>query len=182
MASSTRMNRPRSRVYPRGMSLRVGVWMLVTLGCVSEAPVDAGADAPTPDVPSALDAPSIDGPSMDAGDHDTPSIDAPDAVAAADGVACGLATCTPGDVCCWSEPGGRADCSAASACAWTVLACDGPEDCSGGVCCAQADGGSACAPEAECLARVCHSDGDCGGAVCCPSFGPLSSFCAARCP
>lgn len=99
--------------------------------------------------------------------------------AAAPGITCGAAPgCTVGtEVCC--IPGSSTDdraCTAGSTCLAVqyTRACDGPEDCGGGVCCsgdmpwtALCTAGGSCGP----LDQFCHTGADCDGArpFCCPS-------------
>jgi hypothetical protein len=84
-----------------------------------------------------------------------------------EGVPCGDATCNAPEVCCVTFNGQ----SCTSNCnQGLALACDGPEDCSGGdVCCGDigmGGGGSECMPSGDCQTgmgsgRLCHSNTDC---------------------
>jgi hypothetical protein len=120
-------------------------------------------------------------------------------------VACGTAqqpmTCSlPGSACCDFAPGAGSDycfAVAGGTCEGGVpIACDGPEDCSGGnVCCYDSSTGSSCAPPVECAsgssAIMCHlgDDSPCGaGSHCCglhaagPSSGGPFGICMLSCP
>lgn len=87
-----------------------------------------------------------------------------------EGVKCGAATCDVGDICCVTWQG--EECTAADGCdQGAAIACDGPEDCSGGtpICCGRVGGmsgnGTECVADGECEGMgtgiVCHVDGDC---------------------
>jgi len=80
-----------------------------------------------------------------------------------DGVACGNATCRTdqSEVCCalWST--NEETCEASCPQGAATLACDGPEDCDGKVCCRDGTGEMSCKASAECGARVCHTGSDC---------------------
>ena len=93
------------------------------------------------------------------------------------GVACGATTCSPGDVCCVSFPGGQTQLACNTQCGMGDLtyACDGPEDCPGQDCCLHNSAfnyGSAC--EDGCgngTQTTCNTAADCPsqGDKCCAS-------------
>ena len=99
------------------------------------------------------------------------------------GVPCGTATCNSPDVCCVTMQGSSctADCQQGLS-----LACDGPEDCSGGtpVCCADVSmggGGSQCVADGDCNSGgytsgvVCHTVADCQSGENCNAI-PMTSI------
>jgi hypothetical protein len=98
------------------------------------------------------------------------------------GAACGAVTCTLGQQeCCI---GVMNVCKPAGTCPSQGFACDGPEDCPGGVCCyPNANNGSRCQTN-NCQDIACHEDGDCPGGTpkCCPKpISPGYSVCQAQC-
>lgn len=90
-------------------------------------------------------------------------------------VACAAATCSlgAGQICCM-ENGPAPQCTTTCPSGDDSIACDGPEDCPGQVCCeGPFSTGSHAACAAECVLgrtiRVCHETSDCpDDAGCCP--------------
>ncbi len=115
---------------------------------------------------------------------DAPPADArvSDAAIPADGalgVNCRGANCVPGDICCRSlevPPNPSYYClPLADYCVDHVFACDGPEDCDGGVCCSDVNATLCTATVADCGGNIaCHLDGDCPFGVCTPT--PLGLY------
>jgi len=200
----------------RALSL---AWVLLAIGCGGSDPAVAdefddggngGADTVTDDTASgedaALDAPVVD----DAASSDTRAEDSskdtgasvPDAAQ----VACGSATCAPDETCCSSgAPPFTYACVKGKSCpdGSGTLACDGPEDCSGGaICCADVRLETTCSPSvrtAECRSscfnmgptpcpgnvrlRRCRAKADCtqpGYTKCCvfETAGTSTELCA----
>ena len=110
------------------------------------------------------------------------SMSTSDAAIAA-GPACGTTTCMLGTQdCCL---GTNFVCKAAGTCPSQGFGCDGPEDCTAGICCFgnQGGGGSEC-KTSNCNAVACHVDNDCPIATpkCCPKpFTPNYNVCQASC-
>lgn len=122
----------------------------------------------------------LDGPPAT---EDAPRGDGPAGTDAAisQGPACGATTCTLGQQDCCI--GVNNVCKPAGTCPSQGFACDGPEDCPGGVCCYPNNNGSRCQTN-NCQDVACHGDTDCGGAApkCCPKpFTPSYKVCQAQC-
>jgi len=147
--------------------LRICVIAMALVAC------GGGGGGGKQDAPAGDDAPMIDGPGTDG----STTVDA--AILA--GPACGATTCTLGqEVCCI---GVVTVCKATALCPSQAFACDGPEDCPGGVCCFPNNNGSRCQTN-NCQAIACHVDGDCpaGTPRCCPKmFTPNYGVCQAQC-
>lgn len=112
-------------------------------------------------------------------------------------IRCRFETCDVGDeVCC--EPyagdasGQHPTCGAPGSCAWSEVACDGPEDCQAGqVCCVTSrvrSGGSTtplsrCTSAAACTTlRKCHTRADCAPALdCCVTHPSTDGLCVETC-
>ena len=112
-------------------------------------------------------------------------------------IACGsgstMLTCKIdlGEVCCTPKglPSGKPTCEVGGCTGpnSTSVACDGPEDCGGQVCCQveapdPSAGDTACAPTCSTAshARVCHTDSECAiGETCCPPGAPTHGRCMA---
>jgi len=130
-------------------------------GSNGDAP-GSGSDAPGPN----------DGPGGGGGD-----------AAVTVGPLCDGVTCTNGTQdCCIGGMGNV--CEPTGTCPSQGFACDGPEDCSGSVCCFGngGQGGTSC--KGSCATPACHGDGDCGGGTpkCCPKvFTPNYRVCQAQC-
>jgi hypothetical protein len=105
-------------------------------------------------------------------------------------IACGapssFVACAPGAICC-AQKGGPTTCQV-SACAASAIsiACDGPEDCPGQVCCEKRTDPASAAANAACdpacagpfEASFCHVSADCpAGSECCPPGGPTHGRC-----
>jgi hypothetical protein len=73
-------------------------------------------------------------------------------------------SCAAPTACCMGDINAtEGECVAPQTCASFLLACDGPEDCGGGVCCIT-QSGSSCMPAGECAGDwVCRDDSQCAG-------------------
>lgn len=86
--------------------------------------------------------------------------------------------CPEPAICCMDAvdaPKGR--CEALTACRTLALQCDGPEDCTGGVCCLEdrPGGGSSCKSAAQCAGRaLCRTDADCATSSAGPHCEPAN--------
>ncbi|HUH05012.1 MAG TPA: hypothetical protein VML75_23605 [Kofleriaceae bacterium] len=100
------------------------------------------------------------------------------------GVACLGAACAPGMVCCREViiPGEASTYCVDEVphCGGATFECDGPEDCDGGICCADDQGWVSCAATCTGL-TACHTDQDCAGAGCCDTpHGVIATCCGSR--
>jgi hypothetical protein len=72
--------------------------------------------------------------------------------------------CAAPQACCLGAIDATAgSCESPRACAGVVLSCDGPEDCSGGVCCLTLSGSSCSATNSCPGTRLCRDDSQCAG-------------------
>jgi hypothetical protein len=92
-------------------------------------------------------------------------------------------TCCAGPTGATCQMGGGGNCSTGGR-----RRCDGPEDCKGQVCCAQAEGGAGlyrtdCSGSCMAGFGMCHTAADCGGQKCCPITlgGVTLNLCRASC-
>jgi len=137
--------------------------------------VAAGAVVATLCLVTACDGDSSALPPADARVYDA-SIPADGAL----GVDCRGAKCAPGDVCCSSveiPPNPSYYClPLAEYCVGQLFACDGPEDCDGGVCCSDVGSTLCKVSVADCGPGniACHLDGDCPFGRCAPT--PLGLY------
>lgn len=96
------------------------------------------------------------------------------------GVACLGAACEPGRVCCREilVPGQVSTycLDQASQCGGAAFECDGPEDCDGGICCADDQGMVSCATTCTGLI-ACHTEQDCAGTACCDTPNRVIATC-----
>jgi hypothetical protein len=140
---------------------------------------DAAADPVVESSPDATDVGEDAATEAEAGD----GADAVGDELAKDGVTCGAAVCTGTQVCC--AYASELTCSEPAACTGDFqAACDGAEDCSGGVCCGGPTSKSTECKPATCdpLLILCKTQYECGcGVNCCPFtvMGWTGSFCSA---